>query len=75
MSGPLNPMPTGPLPSKGRDTSPAKSKDKKGPTGPSLTPADLVPVWMDVATAKFLVRTLTAALNQNIQPKKKSGKK
>jgi hypothetical protein len=31
---------------------------------------------MDVATAKFLVRALTSALNQNIQPKKKkSGQK
>jgi hypothetical protein len=75
MSGTVSPTPSGPSPTKGSGPAPTK-KPGKGTKGPSLTSADLVPVWLDVDTVKFLIRTLTAALNQ-IQPKKgkKSGKK
>jgi hypothetical protein len=52
----------------------AKGKGKK-PAILTLAAGGLVPVWMDVETAKFLVRALTSALEGNTQPKKKPKKK
>jgi hypothetical protein len=46
-------------------------KGQKGMISAHVTSGDSVPVWMDVDTAKFLIRSLTAALNQNIVSKKK----
>jgi hypothetical protein len=69
-SGPSpTPKPTPTSPPTGK--APTKGPGKKPTVGVTLGPGDLVPVWMDVDTAKFLVRALTSALNQNIQPKKK----
>jgi hypothetical protein len=40
------------------------------PTPPNgLNPTDLIPVWMDVRTAQFLVGAITAALEGQNQPK------
>jgi hypothetical protein len=53
-----------------------KSQGKgKKPILLTLAAGELVPVWMDVETAKFLVRALTSALAGNMQPKKKKNKK
>ena len=64
------PKPTIPMVKPGGPTH--KGKGKKGGGGGG---GDLIPVWMDTDTAKFLVRTLTAALEGNTQPKKKKSKK
>ena len=59
---------------KGKPVGSGTSGKGKGGGGKAKA-GDLVPVWMDVETAKFLVRTLTSALEGNTQPKKKTGKK
>ena len=49
-------------------------KGKGGNTGPPLKPTDLVPVWMDVATARDLLLALTISLGGSGNGKKKGGK-
>jgi hypothetical protein len=48
-----------------------KGKGKKGGGGGG---GGLIPIWVDTDTAKFLVRALTAALEGDTQPKKKTKK-
>jgi hypothetical protein len=65
MSATSGPAPTPKTPA------PTPGSKKPATSGTSTASGELIPVWLDVDTAKFLVRALTSALNQNIQPKKK----
>jgi hypothetical protein len=71
-SGPTpTPKPGTPAP---KPSALAPGQGTPGAGGTTTATGNLIPVWMDVDTAKFLVRALTSALNQNIQPKKKKKK-
>ena len=57
-------------------TTPSKSPGKGGKKGGgsvSLKSTDIIPVWLDVATARSLALAISLALGTPVNPKKKGG--